>query len=158
MNLYTLISISSLSALLTNLLLDPIFSIIFFHLILIHFPKNAGGGVWAVCPIVFSISYVCGIFHSIITMILSVTTLSSFSLAAFCCAGMPPSMQWGSFPVVRQGDLENYTFCHYCSKPKSPRTHHCRSCGMCILDMDHHCPFVSGYDLFDLFNNLLEIC
>uniref|UniRef100_A0A7N2L9J5 S-acyltransferase n=1 Tax=Quercus lobata TaxID=97700 RepID=A0A7N2L9J5_QUELO len=99
------------------------------------------GGVWAVCPIVFSISYFCGIFHSIITVILSVTTLSSFSLAAFCCAGMPPSMQWGSFPAVRQGDLENYTFCHYCSKPKSPRTHHCRSCGMCILDMDHHCPF-----------------
>ncbi|KAL8486044.1 hypothetical protein ACS0TY_022958 [Phlomoides rotata] len=30
-----------------------------------------------------------------------------------------------------------------CSKPKSPRAHHCRSCGMCILDMDHHCPFVS---------------
>ncbi|KAK7850604.1 protein s-acyltransferase 11 [Quercus suber] len=29
------------------------------------------GGVWAVCPIIFSISYFCGIFHSIITMILS---------------------------------------------------------------------------------------
>ncbi|KAL4638256.1 hypothetical protein ACB092_03G134500 [Castanea dentata] len=102
------------------------------------------GGMWAVHPILFSISYFCGIFHSIISMILSVTTLSSFSLAAFCCAGMPPSMQLGSFPAVRQGDLENYTFCHYCSKPKSPRAHHCRSCGMCILDMDHHCPFIGN--------------
>ncbi|KAL8536936.1 hypothetical protein ACS0TY_012212 [Phlomoides rotata] len=31
-----------------------------------------------------------------------------------------------------------------CSKPKSPRSHHCRSCGMCILDMDHHCPFIGN--------------
>lgn len=102
------------------------------------------GGVWAVYPIIFSISYFCGIFHSIITMILSITTISSFSLAAFRCAGMPPSIQWGTFSVVQKGDLENYTFCHYCSKPKSPGTHHCRSCGMCILDMDHHCPFIGN--------------
>ncbi|KAL6313347.1 hypothetical protein AAG906_004247 [Vitis piasezkii] len=65
-------------------------------------------------------------------------------LISFCCAGTPPNMTWGSYPVVGKGSLENYTFCHYCSKPKSPRTHHCRSCGMCILDMDHHCPFVTA--------------
>ncbi|XP_038687214.1 protein S-acyltransferase 11-like isoform X1 [Tripterygium wilfordii] len=100
-----------------------------------------GGGVWAVYPVVFSISYYCGILHSIITMILSISTISTFSLAAFKCAGKPPSILWGSYLVVGKGHLENYTFCHYCSKPKSPRTHHCRSCGMCILDVDHHCPF-----------------
>ncbi|GAV86614.1 zf-DHHC domain-containing protein [Cephalotus follicularis] len=102
------------------------------------------GGVWAVHPVVFSITYFCGIFHSIITVILSLSTLSMFSLAAFQCAGTPPSILWGSFPVVGKGDLENYTYCHYCSKPKSPRTHHCHSCGMCILDMDHHCPFIGN--------------
>jgi hypothetical protein len=100
-----------------------------------------------VYPIVFSINYFCGIFHSIITIILSVTTISSFILAAFQCAGMPPSIQWGFYPDVGKGDLENYTFCHHCSKPKSPRTHHCCSCGKCVLDMDHHCPFVSAYHL-----------
>jgi hypothetical protein len=129
---------------------NHIFLDIFFHLTLVHFLLlflNAGGGVWAVYPIVFSINYFCGIFHSIISIILSVTTISSFILAAFQCAGMPPSIQWGIYPVVRKGDLENYTFCHHCSKPKSPRTHHCCSCGMCILDMDHHCPFVSAYHL-----------
>ena len=113
------------------------------HICLVYVPERAGGGVWAVYPVVFSISYYWGIFHSIITVILSVTTTSTFFLAAFQCAGAPPFIPWGSYLVVEKGGLENYTFCHYCSKPKSPRAHHCRSCGMCILDMDHHCPFVS---------------
>ncbi|KAL7215752.1 hypothetical protein ACSBR1_027821 [Camellia fascicularis] len=73
-----------------------------------------------------------------------VTTISTFSLAAFKCAGAPPIILWGSYRVVEKGGLENYSFCHFCSKPKSPRTHHCRSCGMCIVDMDHHCPFIGN--------------
>ncbi|KAK2381423.1 putative protein S-acyltransferase [Trifolium repens] len=101
------------------------------------------GGVWAVYPVVYSISFF-GIFHSVITVTLAVATISSFSLSAFRCAGTPPNLVWGSYPTVANGDLENYTFCHYCSKPKSPRTHHCRSCGKCILDMDHHCPFIGN--------------
>ncbi|KAK6925398.1 Palmitoyltransferase, DHHC domain [Dillenia turbinata] len=106
--------------------------------------KASGGGVWAVYPVVFSISRLCGILHSTITAVLSVATISSLSLAAFRCAGAPPSILWGSYPLVGKGGLENYTFCQYCSKPKSPRAHHCRSCGMCILDMDHHCPFIGN--------------
>lgn len=102
------------------------------------------GGVWAVYPIVFSISYYSGIFHCIVTVTLSVATVSTFVIVAFHCAGAPPVVQWGSYRVVGKGRLEEYTFCHYCSKPKSPRTHHCRSCGMCILDMDHHCPFIGN--------------
>ncbi|KAM6547436.1 hypothetical protein CsatB_019112 [Cannabis sativa] len=102
------------------------------------------GGVWAVYPVVFSISYSSGIFHSIITFILSVTTIYSLCFAAFGCAGTPPMVLWGSYPTVGKDHLENYTFCLYCSKPKSPRGHHCRSCGKCILDMDHHCPFIGN--------------
>ncbi|XP_044494837.1 protein S-acyltransferase 11 [Mangifera indica] len=102
------------------------------------------GGVWAVYPVVFSISYFYGIFHLTITTILSISTLSTFSLAAFSCAGTPPSIMWGTYPLVGKGDLENYTFCHYCSKPKCPRSHHCQICGICVLDLDHHCPFIGN--------------
>ncbi|KAJ8754849.1 hypothetical protein K2173_015361 [Erythroxylum novogranatense] len=102
------------------------------------------GGVWAVYPIVFSTSYLWGILHSVITVLLSIATISMFSLSAFSCAGTPPIIEWGSYPIVGQGHLDNYTFCHYCSRPKSPRTHHCRTCGKCILDMDHHCPFIGN--------------
>ncbi|KAL1338835.1 hypothetical protein HN51_033412 [Arachis hypogaea] len=102
------------------------------------------GGVWAVYPVVFSISFLWGTLHIIITAILAIVTFSSFSLAAFRCAGTPPNVLWGSYPTVGKGGLENYSFCHYCSKPKSPRAHHCRSCRKCILDMDHHCPFIGN--------------
>ncbi|KAI3468653.1 hypothetical protein Pfo_025316 [Paulownia fortunei] len=101
-------------------------------------------GIWAVYPVVFSTSYFSGVFHFTVTVILSISTLSSFCLAAFRPAGTPPMILWGSYPTVGKGGLENHTFCHYCSKPKSPRAHHCRSCGMCILDMDHHCPFIGN--------------
>jgi hypothetical protein len=103
----------------------------------------AGGGVWAVYPIVFSISNFGGIFHCVLTALLAVFTITSYSFAAFKSAGAPADTRWGSYPMVGKDDLENYTFCIYCSKPKPPRAHHCRSCKMCVVDMDHHCPFVS---------------
>eukprot|EP00045_Choanoeca_perplexa_P001482 m.19886 g.19886 ORF g.19886 m.19886 type:complete len:321 (+) comp10969_c0_seq1:63-1025(+) len=31
--------------------------------------------------------------------------------------------------------------CKLCRGPKPPRTHHCGTCGHCVLRMDHHCPF-----------------
>ncbi|XP_050131011.1 protein S-acyltransferase 11 isoform X1 [Malus sylvestris] len=102
------------------------------------------GGVWAMFPVLFGISYFHGIFHSIIAFMLSAATVYTFSSASFACAGTPPCRVWGSYPAVGKSDLDNYTFCHQCSKPKSPSTHHCRSCGKCILDMDHHCPFIGN--------------
>lgn len=66
-------------------------------------------------------------------------------------------MRWGSYPMVGKNDLENYTFCTYCSKPKPPRAHHCRSCKMCVLDMDHHCPFVSQTTLKLTSNTVIPL-
>ncbi|XP_022881076.1 protein S-acyltransferase 11-like [Olea europaea var. sylvestris] len=71
------------------------------------------GGIWAIYPITFSISFFCGVFHLIVAVILSISTLSTFCLAAFRPAGAPPIILWGSYPTVGKGGLENYTFCHY---------------------------------------------
>jgi len=37
------------------------------------------------------------------------------------------------------GDKRN---CKWCQKYKPDRCHHCRVCRMCILKMDHHCPWI----------------
>lgn len=101
------------------------------------------GGVWAVYPVVFSVISLSSVFHSISTFILASGTLVNFCLASFTPAGKPPKILWGNYGVVVKGGLNDYTFCQFCEKPKSAQTHHCRSCKTCVLDMDHHCPFVS---------------
>ncbi|TQD99807.1 hypothetical protein C1H46_014545 [Malus baccata] len=58
------------------------------------------GGVWALFPVLFDISYFHGIFHSIITLMLSVATVYTFSSASFACAGTPPYRVWGSYPAI----------------------------------------------------------
>ncbi|KAG9442282.1 hypothetical protein H6P81_018136 [Aristolochia fimbriata] len=117
---------------------------IFVTVVILFMLFVIGGGVWAVYPVIFSVSLLCGVLHSTISFILAASTLSSFWLAAFRSPGTPPNVLWGSYPIVDRGTLEDYTLCAYCAKPKSPRTHHCRSCGMCVLDMDHHCPFIGN--------------
>jgi len=36
------------------------------------------------------------------------------------------------------------TFCKRCCKPRPDRAHHCRICGICVLRMDHHCPWINN--------------
>mmetsp|Transcript_7050 Transcript_7050/g.12319 ORF Transcript_7050/g.12319 Transcript_7050/m.12319 type:complete len:345 (-) Transcript_7050:138-1172(-) len=40
--------------------------------------------------------------------------------------------------------------CKWCLKFKPDRCHHCRVCRMCILKMDHHCPWI--YNCVGYFN------
>ncbi|KAJ2507364.1 palmitoyltransferase for Vac8p [Coemansia sp. RSA 2052] len=35
-------------------------------------------------------------------------------------------------------------FCLKCNGPKPDRTHHCSVCGVCVLKMDHHCPWLNN--------------
>jgi hypothetical protein len=42
---------------------------------------------------------------------------------------------------ARDGNGER-RYCKWCKKFKPDRCHHCKVCGMCILKMDHHCPWI----------------
>jgi len=41
-------------------------------------------------------------------------------------------------------ELSPLKWCRACWGPKPERTHHCNSCGRCVLKMDHHCPWLAG--------------
>jgi len=51
--------------------------------------------------------------------------------------GLPPA--YGLQETKRSGDRRH---CKWCAKYKPDRCHHCRVCRMCILKMDHHCPWI----------------
>ncbi|XP_069603337.1 palmitoyltransferase ZDHHC15 isoform X2 [Ranitomeya imitator] len=60
-------------------------------------------------------------------------------------------------PVYTRTGSGAIRFCDRCQVVKPDRCHHCSVCGMCVLKMDHHCPWVnncigfSNYKFFLLF-------
>ncbi|THV53571.1 hypothetical protein BGAL_0047g00230 [Botrytis galanthina] len=59
-----------------------------------------------------------------------------------------------NFTVKSNGELR---YCKKCQARKPDRTHHCSTCGICVLKMDHHCPWLAtcvglrNYKAFLLF-------
>ena len=101
--------------------------------------------MWAVFPIMFTFFSFWFWVHLVITVLLSFNTLFNYWVAAYVQAGPIPHIAYGDAEYVGKGDLDGHRFCYICQKPKPPRAHHCRSCKTCVLDMDHHCPFVSEF-------------
>jgi hypothetical protein len=53
--------------------------------------------------------------------------------------GRPSQMREGLVETKRDGQRRH---CKWCAKYKPDRCHHCRVCRMCVLKMDHHCPWI----------------
>lgn len=58
----------------------------------------------------------------------------------------PLTVDWDDLGFVDPyADQKNWTECKTCNIRRPPRTSHCYSCGVCILDCDHHCGVIGGH-------------
>ncbi|XP_065209979.1 palmitoyltransferase ZDHHC15 isoform X3 [Planococcus citri] len=126
------------------------------------------------------------IFYILIYHVLLILLLWSYWQTVFTCTGAVPKRfklsdeiieqfksatseegklqaieKYGNdLPIVTRtyiGGRATYRFCFVCNHLKPDRCHHCRICGVCVLKMDHHCPWVNNcisytnYKYFVLF-------
>jgi len=61
-----------------------------------------------------------------------------------CMLSDPGSVPKG--PELKPGEegKDGDKLCTKCEAPKPARAHHCKTCGRCIMKMDHHCPWVNN--------------
>ncbi|XP_033230999.1 palmitoyltransferase ZDHHC6 [Belonocnema kinseyi] len=71
---------------------------------------------------------------------LSGSTLYHFINAIFEGPGYLP-LKW---MPENLSNCQYLQFCTVCQGYKAPRSHHCRSCGRCVMKMDHHCPWINN--------------
>lgn len=71
---------------------------------------------------------------------LSGSTLYHFINAIYEGPGFLP-LKW---MPKNESDCQFLQFCSICQGYKAPRSHHCRSCGRCVMKMDHHCPWINN--------------
>lgn len=46
--------------------------------------------------------------------------------------------------LFTRNDDGSIRYCKKCNHVKPDRTHHCSNCEVCILKMDHHCPWINN--------------
>ena len=56
-------------------------------------------------------------------------------------ASLPPAQQRDALKVF------GIRWCGECARAKPPHAHHCSTCGVCTLALDHHCPFLGVRDV-----------
>ena len=54
--------------------------------------------------------------------------------------GRPPRSQ----TVACSGKVVEVSFCELCRVYRPPRAEHCSVCNNCVLEFDHHCPFIGN--------------
>jgi len=94
-----------------------------------------------------------GMLHFVLVNLCTILLLVCYCKCIFVHPGTIPESDptWNYSPspnaqiaaqVSEQKASGDRRHCKWCTKYKPDRCHHCRACQMCVLRMDHHCPWV----------------
>ncbi|XKL62210.1 hypothetical protein PGB90_002043 [Kerria lacca] len=133
--------------LIINLILDPVNVMV----VMFYFTKLINNAFvilcWVLITVIIIISYWIGLPYwwnksPVITICLlifgnwlMINCIFHYYMGIICDPGHPPE---GVFIE------EVASVCKKCIQPKPHRTHHCSICNVCILQMDHHCPWLNN--------------
>lgn len=85
-----------------------------------------------------------GVFSTIYVLIFNILFIISaynYLNSMFKSPGSPPRF-WGFYLQDPQDKQKRMCITCNCFKPE--RTHHCSTCGRCVLVLDHHCPWLNN--------------
>ncbi|VDM17039.1 unnamed protein product [Hydatigera taeniaeformis] len=77
------------------------------------------------------------LLHAILGHIVLLNIFVHFLAGVLCSPGHVPPLSPLSPHIPR-------TMCSRCLRPRPWRAHHCVVCGVCVLRMDHHCPWLNN--------------
>mmetsp|Transcript_738 Transcript_738/g.1436 ORF Transcript_738/g.1436 Transcript_738/m.1436 type:complete len:263 (+) Transcript_738:295-1083(+) len=82
--------------------------------------------------------------RSVFTTTIGLALLTIIITAYFKAMLINPGNPRDAYPDVYEDPaLLGGTFCVKCNYYKPPNAHHCSMCKVCIMDMDHHCPWLN---------------
>lgn len=99
-----------------------------------------------ILPTIAVDNFVVSCLQGIVFTYLLANSLISYFRCMFTEPGAVPADSSGIVTYERKDGIQRV--CPHCKHVKPDRAHHCRTCGVCVLKMDHHCP--SSYSLFSV--------
>ncbi|CAE7368783.1 AP3M1 [Symbiodinium natans] len=83
---------------------------------------------------------------SFVGVFLLLNALYNYYKAVFTSAGLPPEFEKAKVSLVESSENPEVVprKCPKCALLKPPRAHHCSVCGVCVMKMDHHCPWINN--------------
>ncbi|XP_060079233.1 palmitoyltransferase ZDHHC16B-like [Ylistrum balloti] len=98
-------------------------------------------GLMAVVNLIYVVYVLPHLYNSSLSSAVIIFLLGSWLLANTTYNYIMAVVTGPGYPP--QDVVNPVSLCRKCFSKKPARTHHCKTCGKCVLKMDHHCPWLN---------------